>query len=79
MATVFRLHFQSHWHYIMTGIGDQCVNRGVKQFTEQLSEYSGAEGFCVYGYLPLIASLFYLVESHEYRTIIARNYAIDPW
>ncbi|KAK4802729.1 hypothetical protein SAY86_000932 [Trapa natans] len=32
---------------VLHGIGDQCINRGIKIFTEQLSEYSGAEGFCV--------------------------------
>lgn len=32
----------------MAGIGDQCSNRGVKKFTQQLSSFSGAEGYCVY-------------------------------
>ncbi|KAK4742045.1 hypothetical protein SAY87_000046 [Trapa incisa] len=32
---------------VLHGIGDQCVNRGLKKFTEELSEYSGAEGFCI--------------------------------
>lgn len=32
----------------MAGIGDQCSNRGVKQFTELLGNFSGTEGYCMY-------------------------------
>ncbi|KAL2348180.1 hypothetical protein Fmac_002180 [Flemingia macrophylla] len=32
---------------VIHGIGDQCSNRGVKRFTQQLSSFSGAEGYCV--------------------------------
>ncbi|PON33621.1 Palmitoyl protein thioesterase [Trema orientale] len=32
---------------VLHGIGDQCSNRGVKQFTEQLVQFSGVEGFCI--------------------------------
>ncbi|KAL5551415.1 hypothetical protein UlMin_001591 [Ulmus minor] len=32
---------------VLHGIGDQCSNKGVKNFTEQLKEFSGVEGFCV--------------------------------
>ncbi|BBH03086.1 alpha/beta-Hydrolases superfamily protein [Prunus dulcis] len=29
------------------GIGDQCSNRGVKQFTEELRNFSATEGYCI--------------------------------
>lgn len=32
----------------MAGIGDQCSNRGMKQFTESLGDFSGSKGYCVY-------------------------------
>ncbi|KAJ8774400.1 hypothetical protein K2173_012474 [Erythroxylum novogranatense] len=32
---------------VLHGISDQCKNRGVKQFTEQLIEYSGSPGYCL--------------------------------
>ncbi|KAG5123240.1 hypothetical protein JHK82_029977 [Glycine max] len=32
---------------VIHGIGDQCSNREVKKFTQQLSSFSGAEGYCV--------------------------------
>ncbi|XP_048435887.1 palmitoyl-protein thioesterase 1-like [Pyrus x bretschneideri] len=32
---------------VLHGIGDQCSNKGVKQFTEQLSNVSGIEGYCI--------------------------------
>ncbi|KAI4327159.1 hypothetical protein L6164_019654 [Bauhinia variegata] len=32
---------------VLHGIGDQCSNNGVKQFTEQLSKFSGVEGYCI--------------------------------
>ncbi|EXC02092.1 Palmitoyl-protein thioesterase 1 [Morus notabilis] len=31
----------------MAGISDQCTSKGVNQFTEQLLQFSGAEGFCI--------------------------------
>ena len=30
------------------GIGDKCSNRGMKHFTESLSEWSASKGYCVY-------------------------------
>ncbi|KAL5815134.1 hypothetical protein ACOSQ3_025928 [Xanthoceras sorbifolium] len=32
---------------VLHGIGDQCSNGGVKQFTENLSSFSGSKGYCV--------------------------------
>ncbi|KAI4377919.1 hypothetical protein MLD38_015474 [Melastoma candidum] len=32
---------------VLHGIGDQCSNKGVTQFTEILSQYSGSKGYCV--------------------------------
>ncbi|QCD91529.1 palmitoyl-protein thioesterase 1-like [Vigna unguiculata] len=32
---------------VIHGIGDQCSNRGLKRFTEELSSFSGVEGYCV--------------------------------
>ncbi|XP_048320187.2 uncharacterized protein LOC107430325 [Ziziphus jujuba] len=32
---------------VLHGIGDECSHRGVKQFTKQLRDFSGSEGFCV--------------------------------
>nr|AFK42463.1 unknown [Lotus japonicus] len=32
---------------VLHGIGDQCSNHGVKRFTEELSTYSGAKGYCI--------------------------------
>lgn len=32
---------------VLHGIGDQCSNKGITQFTELLSNYSGSPGFCI--------------------------------
>jgi hypothetical protein len=35
--------------HFVAGIGDKCSNQGVKKFTELLSNWSGSQGYCVYG------------------------------
>lgn len=35
-------------YFLYAGIGDQCSNRGVKHFTEQLSNWSKSDGYCMY-------------------------------
>jgi hypothetical protein len=37
-----------NYSWCVAGIGDQCSNRGVKSFTQELITYSGVQGFCVY-------------------------------
>ncbi|CAI9784445.1 unnamed protein product [Fraxinus pennsylvanica] len=42
------IHLSSSIPFIVFhGIGDQCSNRGVKHFTQELSEWSKSKGYCI--------------------------------
>ncbi|KAJ0051696.1 hypothetical protein Pint_00110 [Pistacia integerrima] len=41
---------------VLHGISDKCSNRGVTQFTELLSKWSGSQGYCMYA---LIFSIYF--------------------
>ncbi|KAJ7952551.1 palmitoyl-protein thioesterase 1-like [Quillaja saponaria] len=53
VAFIFILGFiiipvvQSVPFIVLHGIGDQCSHRGLKQFTEQLRNFSGVKGYCI--------------------------------
>ncbi|KNA24906.1 hypothetical protein SOVF_011300 [Spinacia oleracea] len=47
LAIVFLPVAHSLPFIVLHGIGDKCTNRGMKQFTKSLSEWSGSEGYCV--------------------------------
>ncbi|RAL44521.1 hypothetical protein DM860_011798 [Cuscuta australis] len=40
-------HSRSLPFIVLHGIGDQCSNKGVKKFTEQLIEWSRSDGYCL--------------------------------
>ncbi|KAF8412444.1 hypothetical protein HHK36_000408 [Tetracentron sinense] len=42
----FKSYFCSNM-YVIAGIGDECSNRGVSQFTQRLTNWSGSEGYCI--------------------------------
>ncbi|CAN6579499.1 unnamed protein product [Malus baccata var. baccata] len=44
---ILTLFLHSNASFIMIGIGDQCSNKEVKQFTEKLSNFSSTEGYCI--------------------------------
>ncbi|KAK6117458.1 hypothetical protein DH2020_048785 [Rehmannia glutinosa] len=50
-ATIFSLIFipvsVSVPFIVLHGIGDQCSNRGMKHFTQELSDFSKSKGYCI--------------------------------
>lgn len=74
----------------MAGIGDQCSNRGVKQFTEELRNFSATEGYCMYGavfffspkyvcFLPLIyVILLEIIANSSFMTLLLTTLILFP-
>lgn len=46
----------------LAGISDKCTNRGVTQFTELLSSWSGSQGYCMYACFTFHFSCFTFIN-----------------